>query len=160
MLAKSPRRPSTPEAPTASLPSPPLRLLPGGANSSRAGLSPAVNQRLSRRTHYRDLWPTTWVRASLLRPKWKSLGRGVGICEGVRESRLFASFRRFRRAASIAQCSPTAGFRMLSSMWLRMALRAATIRSANLLRSVSRAAASYKDFQSELEPAPCMVVLI
>jgi len=42
---------------------------------------------------------------------------------------------------------------MLSSMWLRMALRAAAIRSANLLRSVSRAAASYKDFQSELESA-------
>src|SRR6266478_8945080 len=55
MLAKSPTRPSTPEAPTASLPSPPLRLLPGGANSSRAGLSPAVNQRLSRRTCNRDL---------------------------------------------------------------------------------------------------------
>jgi len=50
MLAESPKRPSTPEAPTASFPSPPLRLLPGGANSSRAGLSPAVNQRLSWRT--------------------------------------------------------------------------------------------------------------
>ena len=59
MLAKSPTRPSTPEAPTASLPSPPLRLLPGGANSSRAGLSPAVNQRLSRRTRYRDLSPVS-----------------------------------------------------------------------------------------------------
>src|SRR6266498_4078767 len=55
MLAKSPTRPSTPEAPTASFPSPPLRLLPGGANSSRAGLSPAVNQRLSRRTQFLDL---------------------------------------------------------------------------------------------------------
>ena len=32
MLAKSPKRPSTPEAPTASFPPPPLRLLPGGAN--------------------------------------------------------------------------------------------------------------------------------
>jgi hypothetical protein len=31
MLAKSPRRPSTSEAPTASFPPPPLRLLPGGA---------------------------------------------------------------------------------------------------------------------------------
>ncbi len=40
---------------------------------------------------------------------------------------------------------------MLSSMWLRMALRAVVIRAANLLRSVSRVAASYKDFQSELE---------
>jgi hypothetical protein len=69
MLAKSPTRPSTPEAPTASFPSPPLRLLPGGANSSRAGLSPAVNQRLSRRTRNCDLssalrrkvqcWPET-----------------------------------------------------------------------------------------------------
>src|SRR5438876_12214771 len=59
MLAKSPTRPSTPEAPTASFPSPPLRLLPGGANSSRAGLSPAVNQRLSRRTCNGDLTPTT-----------------------------------------------------------------------------------------------------
>jgi hypothetical protein len=45
--AKSPKRPSTPEAPTASFPPPPLRLLPGGANPvSRAGLSPAVDQRL------------------------------------------------------------------------------------------------------------------
>jgi len=91
--------------------------------------------------------------ASLLRPKWKSLGRGVGICEGERDSRLLASLRRFRRAASIAQCSPTAGFRMLSSMWLRMALRAVATRSANLLRSVSHTAASYKDSQSELESA-------
>src|SRR5437667_3139237 len=57
MLAKSPTRPSTPEAPTASLPSPPLRLLPCGANSSRAGLSPAVNQRLSRRTCNGDFSP-------------------------------------------------------------------------------------------------------
>ena len=32
MLAKSPMRPSTPEAPTASFSPPPLRLLPGGAN--------------------------------------------------------------------------------------------------------------------------------
>src|SRR5438034_8453998 len=37
MLAKSPTRPSTPEAPTASLPSPPLRLLPGGANQFPGG---------------------------------------------------------------------------------------------------------------------------
>ncbi len=37
MLAKSPTRPSTPEAPTASFPSPPLRLLPGGANQFPGG---------------------------------------------------------------------------------------------------------------------------
>src|SRR5690606_28758236 len=40
------KRPSTPEASAASLPPLLLRLLPGGTNSSRAGLSPAVNQRL------------------------------------------------------------------------------------------------------------------
>ena len=40
------KRPSTPQASAASLPPLLLRLLPGGANSSRAGLSPAVNQRL------------------------------------------------------------------------------------------------------------------
>jgi hypothetical protein len=32
MLAESPKRPFTPQAPTASFPPPPLRLLPGGAN--------------------------------------------------------------------------------------------------------------------------------
>jgi hypothetical protein len=37
MLAKSPSRPSTPEAPTALLPPPPLRLLPGGANQFPVG---------------------------------------------------------------------------------------------------------------------------
>src|SRR5262245_12614577 len=37
MLAKSPTRPSTPEAPTASFPPPPLRLLPGGANQLPGG---------------------------------------------------------------------------------------------------------------------------
>src|SRR5512142_2605899 len=37
MLAKSPKRPSTPEAPTASFPPPPLRLLPGGANQFPGG---------------------------------------------------------------------------------------------------------------------------
>src|SRR6266699_6750979 len=37
MLAKSLTRPSTPEAPTASFPSPPLRLLPGGANQFPGG---------------------------------------------------------------------------------------------------------------------------
>jgi len=42
---------------------------------------------------------------------------------------------------------------MLFSMWLRMALRAVATRSANLRRSVSHTAASYKDFHSELESA-------
>ena len=37
MLAKSPWRPSTPEAPTALLPPPPLRLLPGGTNQLPGG---------------------------------------------------------------------------------------------------------------------------
>ena len=37
MLAESPKRPSTPEAPTASSPPPPLRLLPGGANQFPGG---------------------------------------------------------------------------------------------------------------------------
>src|SRR5215472_18620872 len=36
-LAKSPKRPSTPEAPTASLPLPPLRFLPSGANQFSGG---------------------------------------------------------------------------------------------------------------------------
>ncbi len=78
----------------------------------------------------------------------------LALVSGARNEDLWrglASLRKFRRAASIAQCSPRAGFRMLSSMWLRMALRAVVIRAANLLRSVSRVAASYKDFQSELE---------
>ena len=38
MLAKSPTRPSTPEAPTVSLPLPPLRLLPGGTNQIPGGI--------------------------------------------------------------------------------------------------------------------------
>ena len=37
MLAKSPKRPFTPEAPTALFPPPPLRLLPGGANQFPGG---------------------------------------------------------------------------------------------------------------------------
>ena len=50
-LAKSPMRPSTPEAPAALSPPPPLRLLPGGAIQFPGGsFSPAVDQRLSRRT--------------------------------------------------------------------------------------------------------------
>jgi hypothetical protein len=60
----------------------------------------------------------------------------------------------------MAQCSPAAGFRMLSSMWLRMALRAVATRSASLLRSVSRTAVSYKDFQSKLETAVCTEEII
>src|SRR5713226_6065291 len=36
-LAESPKRPSTPKAPTASLPPLPLRLLPGGANQFPGG---------------------------------------------------------------------------------------------------------------------------
>ncbi len=36
-LARSPERPSTPNAPTASLPPPPLRLLPSGANQFPGG---------------------------------------------------------------------------------------------------------------------------
>src|SRR5580700_8123866 len=40
------KRPSTSKAPTASLPPLPLRLLPGGATSSRAGFTPAEVQRL------------------------------------------------------------------------------------------------------------------
>src|SRR6266566_175396 len=60
MLAKSPTRPSTPEAPTASFPPPPLRLLPGGANQfpggtfTRSELAPFtahVKRRFSLRAH-------------------------------------------------------------------------------------------------------------
>ena len=40
------RQPSTPEASMASLPPPPLRLLPAGATPCRAGLAPAENARL------------------------------------------------------------------------------------------------------------------
>ena len=52
-LAKTPSRPSTPKAPTASLPLPPLRLLPGGANQfpggsvSRCGPAPFHGAQLS-----------------------------------------------------------------------------------------------------------------
>src|SRR6266545_3393915 len=45
-LAKSPTRPSTPEASAASLPLLLLRLLPGGANQFPGGIFPAVDQRL------------------------------------------------------------------------------------------------------------------
>jgi hypothetical protein len=45
-LAKSPTRPSTPEASAASLPPLLLRLLPGGANQFPGGILPAVDQRL------------------------------------------------------------------------------------------------------------------
>ena len=49
-LAKSPMRPSAPEASAVSLPPLLLRLLPGGANQFPGGYTPAVDQRLSRRT--------------------------------------------------------------------------------------------------------------
>ena len=45
-LNESPFGPSKPEAPAALLPPPPLRRLPDGGSSSRAGLFPAVDQRL------------------------------------------------------------------------------------------------------------------
>src|SRR5919204_2867216 len=45
-LAKSPKRPSTPEASAASLSPLLLRLLPGGANQFPGGTFPAVDQRL------------------------------------------------------------------------------------------------------------------
>jgi len=49
-LAKSPLRPSTPEASAVSLPPLLLWLLPGGANQFPGGYTPAVDQHLSRRT--------------------------------------------------------------------------------------------------------------
>src|SRR6266566_1953810 len=49
-LAKSPMRPSAPEASAVSLPPLLLRLLPGGANQFPGGYTPAVDRRLSRRT--------------------------------------------------------------------------------------------------------------
>ncbi len=55
MLAKSPKRPSTPEAPTASFPPPPLRLLPGGANPVPGrDFHPQSTSAFSRRTRNRD----------------------------------------------------------------------------------------------------------
>jgi hypothetical protein len=45
-LAKSPMRPSTPEASAASLPPLLLRLLPGGTNQFPGGTSPTVDQHL------------------------------------------------------------------------------------------------------------------
>ena len=50
----------------------------------------------------------------------------------------------------MAWWSATAGFRMLFSIRVRMASRARAIPCASLLESVSRIAASYRDFQSEL----------
>ena len=41
-----PRRPSSPEAPMASFPPPPLRLLPAGATSCRVGFAPTGRRRL------------------------------------------------------------------------------------------------------------------
>ena len=59
MLAKSPKRPSTPEAPTASFPPPPLRLLPGGANPvPGVGIEP-------RRAHFVMKDKVTFPRAPL-----------------------------------------------------------------------------------------------
>ena len=56
MLAKSPKRPSTPEAPTASFPPPPLRLLPGGANPVPGrDFHPQSTSAFSRRTRDGDL---------------------------------------------------------------------------------------------------------
>jgi hypothetical protein len=49
-LAKSPKRPSTPEASAASLPLLLLRLLPGGANQFPGGLFPLSTSAFSRRT--------------------------------------------------------------------------------------------------------------
>jgi hypothetical protein len=49
-LARSPSRPSAPEASAVSLPPLLLRLLPGGANQFPGGYTPAVDRRLSRRT--------------------------------------------------------------------------------------------------------------
>lgn len=49
-LAESPRRSFPSKAPTVLLPPPPLRLLPAGATSCRAGLSPAGTSTLSWRT--------------------------------------------------------------------------------------------------------------
>src|SRR6266699_3873780 len=58
MLAKSPKRPSTPEAPTASFPPPPLRLLPGGANPVPGrDFHPQSTSAFSRRTRYGDFSP-------------------------------------------------------------------------------------------------------
>jgi hypothetical protein len=54
-LAGSPRRSFPSKTSTVSLPPPPLRLLPAGATSCRAGLTPAENQHLSQRTRHRRL---------------------------------------------------------------------------------------------------------
>jgi len=73
MLAKSPRRPSTPEAPTASFPPPPLRLLPGGANQfpggtfTRGGLAPFTAHALSRFINNYDAAPRLETCKELLR---------------------------------------------------------------------------------------------
>ena len=56
MLAKSPMRPSTPEAPTASFPPPPLRLLPGEANLVPGrDFHPQSTSAFSRRTRNWDV---------------------------------------------------------------------------------------------------------
>src|ERR1700693_5794363 len=56
------KRPSTSKAPTASLPPLPLRLLPGGATSSRAGFTPAEVQRLFTAHFFANYAPTLSLR--------------------------------------------------------------------------------------------------
>jgi hypothetical protein len=65
MLAKSPKRPSAPEAPTVSFPPPPLRLLPGGANPVPGrDFHPQSTSAFSRRTRCRLL-----ISAVLIKPR-------------------------------------------------------------------------------------------
>jgi hypothetical protein len=95
MLAKSPERPSTPEAPTASFPPPPLTIASGWSEpSSRAGLSPAVDQRLFTAhpiwgfTAYReplgrrlrDL-PGQWIDAAVASSQLKSESPDPEVCK-------------------------------------------------------------------------------
>src|SRR2546426_10014943 len=58
LLAKSPKRPSTPEAPTASFSPPPLRFLPGGAKPVSGGdFHPPSTSAFSPGTRYGDFYP-------------------------------------------------------------------------------------------------------
>src|SRR5215469_15597224 len=94
MLAKSPQRPSTPEAPTVSFPPPPLRLLPGGANPVPGrDFHPQSTSAFSRRTYNRDLTTITAIlgcrcggggcqrrrQARRGRASWCSVATGGGI---------------------------------------------------------------------------------